>query len=144
VDHAVVPVIDNIRSAKECITKYREVIGKGTQDAEVRVRNMPNEVIVRHIDDFGAKREVKGTPLARIQAVDHIQIGVCDIVGRRKGRDKVLHDGCGQGAESISAVQQESLTFATVGRAVNGDNVTVWLVDRDTVEVDPEPGEAVG
>jgi len=144
VDHAVVPVIDDICSAEERITKYREVISESAQDAKVRVRNVPNKIVVAHINDLITKREVEGATLTRIQAVNHVQVSVRGVLGGREGRNEVLHDGSGQGAECISAVQQERLTLATTRRAVDGYHVTVRLVDRDAVGVDPEPGEAVG
>lgn len=105
---------------------------------------MPNKIVVAHINDLITKREVEGATLTRIQAVNHVQVSVRGVLGGREGRNEVLHDGSGQGAECISAVQQERLTLATTRRAVDGYHVTVRLVDRDAVGVDPEPGEAVG
>jgi hypothetical protein len=105
---------------------------------------MPHEVVVADVDDLVAEGEVEGATEAGVQAVNDVEIGVGDILGRREGGKELLEDGGGQGAERVAAVKQDALALGSRRGLVDLNDVAIGLVDRDAVDVNPVAGEAIG
>jgi hypothetical protein len=103
-DVAVVPIIDGVGRAQEGVAENGEAVLEGTQDAEFRVRVVPDEVVVADVDGAFAKQEVDGASLARVLAIHEVQVGRWDVHSGWEGRDKFVEQRRGQCAECISAV----------------------------------------
>ncbi|KAI6773913.1 hypothetical protein HG531_000762 [Fusarium graminearum] len=121
-DITVIPIIDDVSSAEESVTKNGEfIVLEDTENAAVIV--VPDEVGVGDLDGLVAKLEVNAALDVGDGTVDidiSTTVGLC---GRESGND-LVEDGSGQGAD---------------GR-VNG---AVLLNEANAIEADPVSGEAI-
>lgn len=105
---------------------------------------MVDEVGKWDADDLGAEGEFDGSFQSSGIAVDRVQ-ATGTSCGRGESGNKLGKDGSWQGAEGLSAVEDNGLAMAcSVGLGVNCVALSAASSDRDAIERDPPPCEAIG
>ena len=95
-------------------------------------------------DDLGAEGEVDGSLLGSQVAVERVHV-TGNSRGRGEGGKQLGEDAGRERAEGFAAVEDDRLTNAcSIGLGVNLGRVSIGLGDRDSIQRDPPPGEAVG
>lgn len=117
-------------------------ISSDAQDAEVVLRLLPDEVIVRNVDKGLAKLEVD-VALGFADVARHlVQVGArlrgCSL---GEGLQDLVEDFLGQGADGVAAVEEHRLA---VGLVEDRDVGAIGLGDGNAIEIDPVTGLAVG